>query len=157
MSVQANVTKTDAFLPTLWVPTPQQAAFLAQLSLGYSVKYAAQVAEAGRTTVYEWRNTIPAFAQAWAASLQDGGDWYEDQLHLRAEKGDTTAIIVGLKMRERFVERAEAKSVNLNVHADATEALRRYSLEELDRLLEAMRGDKATLLEGNVSHGQGET
>lgn len=85
----------------------EKTAFLAALRDGYSVTAAAAAAGVGRRTVYDWRDKSPDFANDWEDAWESGGDWVEDKLRERMEKGDTTAIIVGLKMRRRFIDRQE--------------------------------------------------
>ena len=78
---------------------------LSYYRLGYSPGYAAERIGVGRTTLYDWRNTDPAFAQAWHDAYEHGSDWAEDKLHDQVDKGNTIATIVMLKIRRRFVEK----------------------------------------------------
>ena len=85
----------------------KKAAFLQAVGQGSSVTFAAQAAGIHRRTVYLWRDQDPEFAKAWDEAKEAGADWYEDRLRDQAEVGNVTAIVVGLKMKKRFVEKQE--------------------------------------------------
>ena len=113
--------------------------FLQLLSEGRSVTYAADTVGIGRKTAYRWRGD-EAFAAAWDSAYAEGGDWYEDRLRDQAEAGNTTATIVGLKMRGRFVERqqVEAKvegAININVNT----LMKTFTIEELRAIRDELR------------------
>lgn len=100
--------------------SPKQERFLLSLAEGHSVTYAAKLIRIGRRTAYNWRATDMSFAQAWDEALESGGDTWEDLLFDLAKAGNVTAVIVGLKMRGRFIER---QFVHVS-HADLRERLR---------------------------------
>ena len=113
--------------------------FLQLLSEGHSVTYAAGKVDIGRKTAYRWRDD-EAFATAWDSAYEEGGDWYEDRLRDQAEAGNTTATIVGLKMRGRFIERqqVEAKvegAINVNVDT----LMKTFTVEELRAIRDELR------------------
>ena len=84
--------------------------FLVALSQGYSVTGAAQQAKVGRMTVYDWRARDQAFAAAWEEAWESGGDWYEDQNREQARQGQMPAILNGLRLHQRLVERQEVQT-----------------------------------------------
>jgi len=71
---------------------------------GSSINGACAAAGLSTSTLYAWRQRDYRFAQAWADACVARGDWYEDQLRDQAAKGNTVAIIVGLKMTGRFAD-----------------------------------------------------
>lgn len=56
-----------------------------------------------------WRDQDEDFAAAWNEAKESGADWYEDRLRDQAADGNVTAIIIGLKMKNRFVEKQEVE------------------------------------------------
>ena len=84
--------------------------FLKLISTGMSVTAAANQIGRNRPTMYAWRNDDPDFAQAWEDAVNQGTDVYEDLLLEAATSGNIQAIIHGLKMRGRYVDRYESKS-----------------------------------------------
>lgn len=82
-------------------------AFLEYLRDGYSVTGAAVKAGVARRTVYDWRDEDEEFAQAWADAWESRGDWYEDRNRDAAATGQMAAILNGLRIHRRIVDRHE--------------------------------------------------
>lgn len=72
-----------------------------------TVRAACKAAHVGRTAFYEWVNTDPAFARAFAEAQDDVVDELEEEALKRAKDDDTTLIIFLLKAyrRQRFGDR----------------------------------------------------
>jgi len=83
----------------------RKAEFLHLIREGYSVTYASKSVDRSRATPYLWAEADPEFAKAWADAKESGGDWFEDKLRKGADEGVPSLIVVGLKMRNRFIER----------------------------------------------------
>jgi len=88
---------------------------LKHMSNGHSISYATQHAGKSRSTVYKWRDEDSRFAAAWAYSLEDKGDTYEDFLYEAAESGNVQAIITGLKVNKRL---SDGPKTSVEVSAD---------------------------------------
>lgn len=70
------------------IRTPKKrAAFLLALSQTCNATKAAEAADIGRMSVYEWRKDDPEFAQAWDDALQLAVEACEDEAHRRAFEG----------------------------------------------------------------------
>lgn len=81
--------------------------FLDNLEKGYSITGAARKAKIGRRTVYDWRAEDEEFTKAWEEAWEARGDWYEDQNRKAAQKLMMPAILNGLRIHKRIVERRE--------------------------------------------------
>ena len=84
--------------------------FLASFRKIGVISKAARAAKVGRQTHYDWLESDLKYARDFNDATEDAADALEAELVRRAldtEKLDTTALIVGLKMRGRFVERRE--------------------------------------------------
>jgi hypothetical protein len=68
-----------------------------------TIYHAAQAADVGRRTVYNWREADPEFAQAMDDAHEDATDALEESGYRRAIGGDTTLTIFLLKGRRREV------------------------------------------------------
>lgn len=84
--------------------------FIANLSKGMSVTASANSVGRRRTTMYAWRLDDIDFSAAWDDATEQGSDVYEDLLLEAAVSGNVQAIVHGLKMRGRYVEKSETKS-----------------------------------------------
>jgi transposase-like protein len=73
----------------------KRAAFLAVLAKGYSVTAAVEAAGLARSTVYAWRESDPAFAQAWEEAEESGTDRLEDVAYQRATDGVLEPVYQG--------------------------------------------------------------
>lgn len=89
-----------------------QARFCAHLRDGYSITAAASVAGVDRRTVYRWREDDPAFADEWDDAYASRGDWYEDRNRDAAASGQMAAILNGLRIHRRIVDRQEITGAN---------------------------------------------
>lgn len=74
---------------------------------------------------------------------EKNADWYEDRLREAAASLNTTAIIVGLKMRGRFIERQEVSSKTENMNLNINTSLQALSDEQIDQLLAMLEGQQA--------------
>ena len=83
--------------------------FLGNLEKGYSITGAAHKTKVARRTVYNWRDEDEDFAKAWEDAWEARGDWYEDQNRKAAVKLMMPAILNGLRIHGRIVERKELK------------------------------------------------
>ena len=84
-----------------------KALLLMDLQEGYSLAHASRKAGVSRMTVWNWRQADPDFDELYRQARAGGADWYEDKLRGQANKGNTVAIIAGLKMHRRIVTRME--------------------------------------------------
>jgi len=117
---------------------------------GLSVSGSCAAAGLTPPTLYAWRQQDHRFAQAWADASNEAGDWYEDRLHDKAEKGDTTAIIVGLKMHGRFADNPAMliQQDNRKLQVD----LSGMPLEEIQELLRGLQEtNRASEEQGTVT------
>lgn len=62
-------------------------AFLAELARRGNVSDACRAVDAPRQTMYDWRETDPAFAAAWDAALDEAADRMEREAFRRAVEG----------------------------------------------------------------------
>ena len=88
----------------------KKAAFLKAFQEVGVVSYAARAAKIGRRTHYDWLESDPEYARKVEDAKDEAADALEVELFRRAldtKKLDTTALIVGLKITGRFVERRE--------------------------------------------------
>lgn len=106
--------------------------FVKLIATGMSVTAAANQLGRNRPTMYAWRNEDPDFAQAWEDAVNQGTDVYEDLLLEAATSGNIQAIIHGLKMRGRYVDRYETKA-EVEVHERKMDSL---TEEELLRIID---------------------
>jgi hypothetical protein len=90
----------------LSAPT-KKALFLEELRKHGTVYHAAQAADVGRRTVYQWREKDAEFAAAWSDAHEDALDALEESLYRRGITRDTTAAIFLLKGNrpEKFHDR----------------------------------------------------
>ena len=123
--------------------------FLQALREGYSASGAAKRARMSRAWAYKLRLEDPEFARDWLEALEEGADWYEDKLRANAEAGDTTAQIVGLKMRGRFREPKPGVLV-INAPGAIGKPEDQLSLEELRELLGLIEEEQKQLPPGDV-------
>lgn len=72
-----------------------KATFLQELARGRSITGSAEKAGLGRTTVYQWRDADPVFAEAWDDAIERGSDNLEDEMHRRAFDGVTKPLVSG--------------------------------------------------------------
>jgi len=109
---------------------------------GHSVTGSCAAAGVTTPTLYAWRQTDHQFAQAWADAGNSSGDWYEDRLRDKAERGDVTAIIVGLKMHGRFADNPAMliQQDNRRLQVD----LSGMSLDDLQDLRRSLQGDASS-------------
>ena len=86
-----------------------------------------------RGTLWTWRQENPTFAEEWARAVTLGQDeGMMGQLRKRIVRGDTTGVIVGLKVRKLFVEDKGGSAVQVTVGAQQpTDALTTEGLREL--------------------------
>lgn len=108
-------------------------AFLSFISDGYSVTYAANHAQVGRQTIYDWKEIDADFAAEWAKAREAGKDWAEDKLHEAMLTGNITAIIVRLKMDGRFIDKP---GVQITMGGDSDRAESRLTDAQLRKLLD---------------------
>jgi hypothetical protein len=73
--------------------------FLRSLEAGCTVDEAAKSANAGRRTVYRWRENDEKFAKAWDRALDRGTSVLEDIALERAKEKSDTLLIFLLKSR----------------------------------------------------------
>ena len=95
--------------------TSVKVAFLECLAEGWTITSAVTMAGIVRSTAYAWAERDKLFAAAWSEAEVAGGDWYEDQNRREAAKGNMAAILNGLRMRGRIVDRLDTRNLNLNV------------------------------------------
>lgn len=113
-------------------PSPRetpQSRFLLALSEGLHVCEAVRRAGVSRSTVYNWKNDDPAFAEAWNDALETMLDNVENAIYTAAMQGNVTAQIFILKTKGKdrgWIERADF-NVNQTVHDEraAAEAQRK--------------------------------
>lgn len=79
--------------------------FLDALQKGGSVARAARAAGVCREQPYAWRRNDAAFAQAWAAAVEDGTDALEDLALEMAAKGSEKLVMFLLKARRPHLYR----------------------------------------------------
>ena len=77
----------------------QKARFLSVLEKVGVIKLACHAADAGRSTVYDWRLKDPAFAEAWDVALEDGVDMLEAEAIRRASRSSDSLLIFLLKAK----------------------------------------------------------
>jgi hypothetical protein len=114
-------------------------AFLDLLAEAHTVSYAASVLGRRRDTFWDHKRRDPAFADAWDKALEARGDWHEERLRAKEEgkaAGDTVAIIVGLKMTGRFVEKPATTQIQVNIGENRP--FQQYSVEQLKAQLDAL-------------------
>lgn len=74
--------------------TPEKlTAFCAALAETAIVGKACKAVGISRQTAYEWRNEIPAFAEAWDRALKVGVSALEDEAHRRAFEGTDKPLV----------------------------------------------------------------
>ena len=104
--------------------------FLAALGVGKSIAAAARAAGVGRQTVYDWRDTDPAFAIRWDGSLETGTDYLEDLALKQAKKGSERLLLALLRAR-----RPERYARSLLEHSGSLETILRDAGGTLDAKL----------------------
>ncbi len=123
--------------------------FLDLLSEAYPATEAAKIVGRHRDSFYEFKRNNADYATAWDAAVEARGDWYENRLKAKAspegDKGDTVAVIVGLKMTGRFVERPAITQIQVNVAENRP--FSQYSVEQLKAQLDAL---EAPIIEAEV-------
>lgn len=106
-------------------PSPRetpQSRFLRALSEGLHVCEAVRRAGVSRSTVYNWKNEDPAFAEAWDDAKEEYVDRLEVEATRRALAGSDTLLIFLLKshrpdvyserVRQTIEQKAEVTTVN---------------------------------------------
>jgi hypothetical protein len=89
---------------------PQKRAFLAAYRQSGNIRASTEAAKVTRQTYYNWCEDDLVFAAAARTAKEEFGDLLEDKLAQMSLKQDNvTALIVGLKMAGRFVERTRSE------------------------------------------------
>ncbi len=120
--------------------------FLVLIADANSVTYAAKKLGRSREAFYDHKRNNPAFSEAWDSAIAARGDWYEQRLKAKAagkEDGDTVAVIVGLKMTGRFVERPAITQIQVNVAENRP--FQEYTVAQLRAQLDAIEAPQPAI------------
>jgi hypothetical protein len=85
--VDDTTTAVAVATPTVQIGQHKKEQFLRSLSETCSVSKTCEALQIPRSTVYEWRSTDKAFAEAWVDALKVGADALEDEAVRRAMVG----------------------------------------------------------------------
>jgi hypothetical protein len=129
---------------------PKKRAFIAAYRNSGTIRAAAEAAGIDRVTYWRWTEHDPVFAAAAAQAKEEYADLLEAKLsQLSLKQDNVTALIVGLKMTGRFVERTRAEVSGPEGQPIQVQDVGKLNDAELDNLI----ADLNTPAEGSARTG----